>query len=73
MKRKRKKVREKMGLNYLIGIVLIIGCLIISLQNYEIVKIKLILWSITTSRGLMMLASMIVGILIGALIRIRGK
>ncbi|MDI6703667.1 MAG: hypothetical protein QME40_03220 [bacterium] len=62
-----------MKLGYLIGIVLIIGCLIISLQNYEVVRIKLILWSIDTSPGLVMLTSIIVGIIIDALIRIRGK
>jgi uncharacterized integral membrane protein len=50
---------------FVIGVVLGILGFIFALQNTEIVEIRFLFWTVTTSRALMIVMVLVVGILVG--------
>lgn len=54
-------------------IILLAITVIFTIQNYEIVKIQFLFWSIQTSRALMIFLTLLIGIVMGAIICITSK
>ena len=50
---------------WIIILILLLFLVIFTAQNYEVVKIKFLLWSFTTSRAIVIFSTLIVGLLIG--------
>jgi len=50
---------------WIVILILLLFLVIFTAQNYEVVKIKFLLWSFTTSRAIVIFSTLIVGLLIG--------
>ncbi|MFC1704044.1 LapA family protein [Candidatus Omnitrophota bacterium] len=49
----------------MVVIVLLLLLIIFILQNYEVVKIQFLFWSVQTSRALILFVTLLVGIVVG--------
>ncbi|MFH1283353.1 MAG: LapA family protein [bacterium] len=52
----------------IITLFLLLLLVIFTTQNYEVVEIKLLLWSFETSRAIILFSSFLIGIIVGALL-----
>ena len=62
-----------MNWKWIIVFFLLLILVIFATQNYEIVEIKFLLWSFKTSRAIIILLALLVGILIGWITTIMRK
>lgn len=62
-----------MKISLILGVILGICILILAFQNPEEVKVKFIIWSFETSKGLLVLGFSLIGLALGGLIGLRGK
>ncbi|MGB2631112.1 MAG: LapA family protein [Candidatus Omnitrophota bacterium] len=53
-------------------IILLLLLVIFTAQNYEIVEIKFLIWSLKTSRALIIFATLCIGVMIGWVISVIG-
>ena len=57
-----------MNWKWMLVLVLLLFLVIFAVQNYEVVNVRFLLWSFTTSRAIVIFASVVLGIVIGAVI-----
>jgi uncharacterized integral membrane protein len=54
-------------------LVLLVLLVIFTAQNYEVVRIKFLLWSFETSRAIVIFATLVTGVLIGWVTSLVGR
>lgn len=54
-------------------LVFLILLIIFTVQNYEVISIQFFLWSFQTSRTIVILATFVIGVLVGLIISFRRK
>jgi len=58
---------------WILTILLLIFLIIFTVQNYEVVTIQFLFWSFQTSRTIVLLTTLIIGIIIGWIISFKKK
>ena len=59
------KEKPDMNWRWIVIVILMLFLVIFTMQNYEIVTIQFLFWSFSTSRAIILFASLFIGILIG--------
>ena len=62
-----------MNWKWIVLFILLLFLVIFATQNYEIVEIKLLLWSFKTSRAIIIFSTLLIGILIGWTVTVLSK
>ena len=62
-----------MSWKWILIILLLIFLIIFTMQNYEVVTIQFLFWSFQTSRTIVLLTTLIIGIIIGWIISFKKK
>ena len=62
-----------MSWKWIFIILLLIFLIIFTMQNYEVVTIQFLFWSFQTSRTIVLLTTLIIGIIIGWIISFKKK
>ena len=62
-------VKKKSQFHFILGIIGIVLVVIITLQNAEVVSLNFLIWQIQMSRIILILATLIIGILLGYILK----
>lgn len=63
-----KSLKNKMKLKTIFILTFALLIVVFSLQNYEVTEIKFLFWTLSVSRGLIILGCFSVGVLVGLII-----